>query len=152
MEVSGQLHTPAALPPRERDTGTHWIGSWVNPRAGLDAVVKRKIPSSRRDSNPVHPIVQSKSVAIPTELFRLFSASILTRLTAGRPRFDPRQGLSGALSLGVKRQGCGADHSPPSSAGIKNVLTYTSTPPCASMGWCLIKQRIGLLHNCKFRP
>jgi hypothetical protein len=25
--------------------GTHWIGGWVDPRAILDAVVKRKIPS-----------------------------------------------------------------------------------------------------------
>jgi hypothetical protein len=30
--------------PRERDHGTHWIGSWVGPRAALDTVVKRKIP------------------------------------------------------------------------------------------------------------
>jgi hypothetical protein len=27
----------------------------VGPRAGLDAVSKRKIPSPRRDSNPYHP-------------------------------------------------------------------------------------------------
>jgi hypothetical protein len=43
MEVSGQLHAPAALTPRERAPGTHWIGGWVGPRAVLDAVVKRKI-------------------------------------------------------------------------------------------------------------
>jgi hypothetical protein len=30
----------------------HWIGGLVGPRAGLDAVVKRKIPSPCRDSNP----------------------------------------------------------------------------------------------------
>jgi hypothetical protein len=30
----------------------------VGPRAVLDAVVKRKIPSSRRESNPRTPIVQ----------------------------------------------------------------------------------------------
>jgi hypothetical protein len=49
MEVSGQLHAPVALPPRERALGTHWIGGWVGPRAVLDAVVKRKIPSFRRE-------------------------------------------------------------------------------------------------------
>jgi hypothetical protein len=38
MEVSGQLHSPAALP-----TVIHWIGGWVGPRAGLNAVEKRKI-------------------------------------------------------------------------------------------------------------
>jgi hypothetical protein len=48
MEVSGQLHDPVALPPKERAPGTHWIGSWVGFRAGLDAVVKRKIPSPCR--------------------------------------------------------------------------------------------------------
>jgi hypothetical protein len=53
MVVSGQLHDPAALPP-----GTHWIGGWVGPRAVLDAVVKRKIPSPRRESNPRSPIIQ----------------------------------------------------------------------------------------------
>jgi hypothetical protein len=58
MEVSGQLHAPAALNPRERARGTHWIGGWVGPRAILDAVVKRKIPSPRRESNPKTPIVQ----------------------------------------------------------------------------------------------
>jgi hypothetical protein len=44
--------------PRERAPGTHWRGGWVGPRAGLDAVVKRKIPSPRRESNPRSPIVQ----------------------------------------------------------------------------------------------
>jgi hypothetical protein len=58
MDASGQLHTPAALPPRERAPGTHWIGGFVGPRDVLDAVVKRKIPSSLRESNPTTPIVQ----------------------------------------------------------------------------------------------
>jgi hypothetical protein len=40
------------------DPGTHWIGGWVGPRAVLGAVVKRKIPSPRRESNPRTPIVQ----------------------------------------------------------------------------------------------
>jgi hypothetical protein len=53
MEVSGQLHAPAALPP-----GTHWIGGWVGHRAVLETVVKRKFPSNRRGSNPRTPIVQ----------------------------------------------------------------------------------------------
>jgi hypothetical protein len=30
MKVSGQLHAPVALPPRERVPGTHWIGGWVS--------------------------------------------------------------------------------------------------------------------------
>jgi hypothetical protein len=28
--------TPLPLYPRERATGTHFIGGWVDPRAGLD--------------------------------------------------------------------------------------------------------------------
>jgi hypothetical protein len=44
--------------PRERATGTHWIGGWVGPRAVLDAVMKRKIPSPRQESNPRTPIIQ----------------------------------------------------------------------------------------------
>jgi hypothetical protein len=40
MEVSIQLHVPAALPPKERSAGTHWIGGWVGARADLDAVMK----------------------------------------------------------------------------------------------------------------
>jgi hypothetical protein len=43
---------PGRFTPRERAPGTHWIGGWVGRRAGLDAVVKRKIPSPCRDSNP----------------------------------------------------------------------------------------------------
>jgi hypothetical protein len=58
MEAGCQLHAAAALQAVERTTGTHWIGGWVGTRAVLDAVVKRKIPSSRRESNPRAPIVQ----------------------------------------------------------------------------------------------
>jgi hypothetical protein len=57
MEVSGQLHAPAALP-LGKVPCTHRIGGWVGPRAFLDAVVKRKIPSPRRESNLRTPIVQ----------------------------------------------------------------------------------------------
>jgi hypothetical protein len=58
MEVSGQLHAPAALTPGKESLGTHWIGGWVGPRAVLDAVVNRTIPSPRRESNPRTQIVQ----------------------------------------------------------------------------------------------
>jgi hypothetical protein len=34
--------TPLPLYPSERAPGTHWIGGWVGPRAGLDYVEKRK--------------------------------------------------------------------------------------------------------------
>jgi hypothetical protein len=41
---------PSRFSPRERAPGTHWVGGWVGPRAVLDVVVKRKIPSPRRES------------------------------------------------------------------------------------------------------
>jgi hypothetical protein len=44
---------PGCFYPREMVRGTHWIGGWVGLRAVLDAVVKRKIPRPRRESNPV---------------------------------------------------------------------------------------------------
>jgi hypothetical protein len=62
MEVKGQLHAPAALPPLETRLG--------GPTAVLDAVVKRKIPSPCRDSNI--PIIQSVAQRCTTELSRLF--------------------------------------------------------------------------------
>jgi hypothetical protein len=48
---------PGRFTPRERAPGAYWIGGWVGPRAVLDAVVKRKIPSSHRESNSRTPIV-----------------------------------------------------------------------------------------------
>jgi hypothetical protein len=42
---------PSRFTPRERAPGTHWLGYWVGPRAGLD-VVMRKIHSLCWDSNP----------------------------------------------------------------------------------------------------
>jgi len=41
-----------SLYPRERAPGTHWIRDWVGPKAGLDAMVKRKILSPYQDLNP----------------------------------------------------------------------------------------------------
>jgi hypothetical protein len=49
---------PGRFTPRERAPATHWLGGWVGPRAGLNTVVRRKIPSRRRDTNPDHLIVQ----------------------------------------------------------------------------------------------
>jgi hypothetical protein len=43
--------TPQPLYTKEGVPGTHSIGGWMGPRAGLDTV-KRKIPNPCRDSNP----------------------------------------------------------------------------------------------------
>jgi hypothetical protein len=64
------------LIPRESAPVTHWIWGWMGPRAILDTVVKRKIPSPRRESNPRTLIVQPVSlVAIPKELSRLLESN-----------------------------------------------------------------------------
>ena len=38
MEVSGEVHAPASLPSGE-NPGSHGIGGWVGPRAGLDVLL-----------------------------------------------------------------------------------------------------------------
>jgi hypothetical protein len=51
MEVSGQLHAPAALPQGK----SPW---YLSDRADLDAASKRKVPIPRQESNSDHPIVK----------------------------------------------------------------------------------------------
>ena len=41
MGVGDQRHTPAALPPRE-SACTHWVGSWMDPRASVDEFWRRE--------------------------------------------------------------------------------------------------------------
>jgi hypothetical protein len=80
------------------------------------------------------------------------SVSIATRLRDGRPRFNYRQGQWWYFLLivtasrpaleptqpliqwvpGIKRPGCEADNSPPSSAEVKNAWSYTSVPSNSS--------------------
>jgi hypothetical protein len=52
--VRGQRHAPAALYPRER-AGTHCIGGWVGPRAGIDRFVKSRPPPAF-DPRTVQPV------------------------------------------------------------------------------------------------
>jgi len=42
VEVSGQLHAAAALPPGKEPSGR--IGGWVGPKSGWDEAAKRIIP------------------------------------------------------------------------------------------------------------
>jgi hypothetical protein len=57
MEVGGQLRALAALPSGKEPQYPLDRGL-VDPRAILDAVVKRKIPSPWQESNPRIPIIQ----------------------------------------------------------------------------------------------
>jgi hypothetical protein len=59
-----------------------------------------------------------------------------------RPTKPPNQRVRGTLSLGVKRQGREADHSPPTCIEVNKTLIYTSTPPHAFIVYrLLVKHR-----------
>jgi hypothetical protein len=60
------------------------------------------------------------------------------------PTQPPIEGVSGALSLRVKQLGHEADHLPPSSAEVKNVWSYTSTPQYAFIVLCPVKNKLPL--------
>jgi len=47
-----------------------------------------------------------------------------------KPMQRPIQWIPRTLSLGVNQMSHEADHSPPSSAKVKNVCSYTSLPTC----------------------
>jgi hypothetical protein len=61
--------------------------------------------------------------------------------TALVPTRPPIQWVQGSLSLGLKRPGREADHSPPSSPEVKNAWRYTSIPEYVFMARCLVKHR-----------
>jgi hypothetical protein len=69
---------PGRFALRERASGPQWIGRWVSPRAGLDTVVKIKIPSSCRDSNTR---LSSPAQPVSPALYRLsYAGSLLIKL------------------------------------------------------------------------
>jgi hypothetical protein len=94
------------------------------------------------------------------------SDGIVTRLRAGRPGFDSRQGqgiflfaatnippvgpaqppfqsILAAISRGVKLPGREADHSPPSITEVKDEWSYTSTS--LSLHDVVLRYRIGFV-------
>jgi hypothetical protein len=67
------------------------------------------------------------------------SVGIVTRLQAGQPRFDSRQGptqppIQWVPWPEVNRPGREADHSYPSSAKVKNACSYATTAPLSLHG------------------
>jgi hypothetical protein len=58
--VGGEWSTshPGRFTPEERVSGTHWIGGWVDLRAGLDDLEKTKFLRPYRDSNSDPSVVQ----------------------------------------------------------------------------------------------
>jgi hypothetical protein len=64
------IFTLTRLTAGENTLSTNWIGGWVGTRTGLDAVVKRKIPSPCLESNPDRTV--RSLINTPTELALLF--------------------------------------------------------------------------------
>jgi hypothetical protein len=62
------------------------------------------------------------------KILGIFLFSTASRLALG-PTEPPIQRVPGAISLGIKRPGRESDHSPPSSAEVKNARSYTSDLP-----------------------
>jgi hypothetical protein len=76
---------------------------------------------------------------------RSFFFATMSRPALGLSQF-PIQWVPGALSLGVKQWGRETGHLPQSSAKVKNVWSYTSTPPCIFMALCFVKYRIHIFR------
>jgi hypothetical protein len=78
--VSGQLHAPAALPPGKEPPGTHWIGGWMAPRAGLENLEKRTFFNLvRLELRPLSRPAYNQSLYLVTGHFILFYSWLLPR-------------------------------------------------------------------------
>jgi hypothetical protein len=83
MEVSGQLHASAALPPPSGETvpGIHCIGGWLDPRAGLDLMEKKEVsfPCRKwnRDSSVAHSIAYLGSVSLMNPNYTKYGVGML---------------------------------------------------------------------------
>jgi hypothetical protein len=77
----GAASSPGHLTPGEITLDTHWIGGWVGPRAGLDAVgVQRNFCVAGNRTPVVQPVVRRY---VLTELSRLLSTkNMYCKLTA----------------------------------------------------------------------
>jgi len=83
---------------------------------------------SSNNENYTTAIMKWKTKGNESKEHHLFSVSLVF-IMALVPTQPLIQWVPGALSLGVKRPGREAHHSPPSSAEVKNAWNYTSTPP-----------------------
>jgi hypothetical protein len=63
--------------PGVKASGVYWLGGWVGPRSGLDAVEKRKI-LHRQESNPFPPALNPSlyRLSYPDSLYAYFSISV----------------------------------------------------------------------------
>jgi hypothetical protein len=71
----------------------------------------------------------------------VFSSSECVHIGSGALPSLPVQHILVAIFMVVKYLGHEGDHSSPSSAKVKNVTNYTSTPPYIFTTRCLLKNR-----------
>jgi len=76
-------------------------------------------------------------VQFPAQAMMGFFLFATASISALKPIQPPIQWVPGVISTGVKRPRREANYSPPSSAEIKNVWIYTSTPPIRLHGMVL---------------
>jgi hypothetical protein len=108
----------------------------VGPRAVLDAVVKRKI----------------LKVSIPGGRLGIFLFSTASSPAQHSPAQPPIQWVPEILSLGVKRPWHEADHSPPSSAEVKEcVELYLYSPSTSSLRGAQLNYRDNLIFTLPAR-
>jgi hypothetical protein len=50
---------PHCFTPGEREPSTHWIGVWVGPRAGMDAIYEKTLAPARNLTPAVQPVAHS---------------------------------------------------------------------------------------------
>jgi hypothetical protein len=135
----GQSHVMTNISESASSRGTHyWNHSPPNPRSRsthglcLTAYLNYKEPGSlSRDSDWLRsgrPEVPSSSPGRGRDC--LFSTTFRLALGPTQPNI---QWVPGSLSLGVERPGRETDHSPPTSAEVKNKWMYTTIPPYVFM-------------------
>jgi hypothetical protein len=71
--------------------------------------------------------LEFKSLQLKDFLLSTLSRQVL------EPTQPPLEWVPGVLSVGLKRLGCEAHHSPPASAEVENTWIYVSTPPYVFM-------------------
>jgi hypothetical protein len=116
---------------------------------GRQKILNRMVSSTPRIQSALNVFVNvfhlsllcPKYVNFATFLNDLLAMSKLRLCPVLGPTQPPIQWVPATLSPGAKRPGREADHSPPSSAEVKNAWNYTSTPHTPSRCSAQLKHR-----------
>jgi hypothetical protein len=119
------------------NTGRRWYTSCVKTDARRQLLRKCTVSKRSRDSSvgiATSCRLDDRRVGVRVPVgSRIFSSSDRPDRLWGPPNLLPIQCVPRALSPGVKRPGREVDHSPPTSAVVRKMWIYTSTPPYAFM-------------------